>query len=256
MKYYFLVTYLPEIGRDDKRIKLRVEDLLEEQYYIAPRDRDQIELVLLARDMLLLERLMSGKDVDVPLTLYGKEFWREQMKAPREVPPFLEEFLQNATAEEFGPGHVDQLQGLYYDHVLEKVSSPLLRDYFCFEKDVRNILAAIRARKLGRPPSEHILADAEEPGELEEQLGRSNAEDFGLGQQLPWVERLVQASDPMALEDGVEQVFWDYLEEKTTQVYFDFDLVLAYLLKLQLLEKRLALSDFEGMELVRQLEGF
>mgnify|MGYP001824229270 CR=1 FL=1 len=53
---------------------------------------------------------------------------------------------------------------------------------------------------------------------------------------------------------AVEQITWDYLEEKTQQSYFEFDVVLAYLLKLQLLEKRLTMSEAEGMEIVRQLE--
>ncbi len=88
-----------------------------------------------------------------------------------------------------------------------------------------------------------------------EQLGRASAEDFGLGQEIPWIERLVEARDPLQLEDTIEQILWDYLDEQTTQVYFDFEVILAYLLKLQLLEKRLALSEERGMEIVRHLEG-
>ena len=59
----------------------------------------------------------------------------------------------------------------------------------------------------------------------------------------------------LQLEDTIEQILWDYLDEQTTQVYFDFEVILAYLLKLQLLEKRLALSEERGMEIVRHLEG-
>jgi len=252
MKYYFLVTYLPDIQRDDKKIKFRFADLLGEKYYIEPDDWREIELLLLARDIFLLEKLLSGKDADVEHTLYDKEFWKEQIKAPKEVPVFLEEFLQrHAEERSFGPEQVNRLHEIYFDHVIRSTANPFLRDYFEFEKLLRNTLAAIRARRKGLPPSDHILG----AGEIVEQLGRSSAEDFGLGQEIPWIERLAEMKDPLQMEDALEQILWDYIDEQTTQVYFDFEVILAYLLKLQLLERRLALSEEQGMEIVRHLEG-
>jgi len=252
MKYYFLVTYLPEIQRDDKKIKLRFADLLAEREYMAPEDWRQIELVLLAGDFLLLEKLLGGKDADVAYSIYDKEFWKEQVKAPKEVPDYLEAFLQTIAEEKsFGPEEVNQLLQIYYDHAILTASNPFLKEYLAFEKLLRNVLAAIRARRKGLPPSDHVLGE----GEIVEQLGRASAEDFGLGQEIPWIERLVEARDPLQLEDTIEQILWDYLDEQTTQVYFDFEVILAYLLKLQLLEKRLALSEERGMEIVRHLEG-
>jgi hypothetical protein len=252
MKYYFLVTYLPEIQRDDKKVKLRFADLLAEREYMAPEDWRQIELVLLAGDFLYLEKLLSGKDADVEHSIYEKEFWKEQVKAPKEVPDYLEEFLQTIAEEKsFGPDEVNQLHQIYYDHAIQAASNPFLKEYLAFEMLLRNVLAAIRARRKGLPPADHVLGE----GEIVEQLGRASAEDFGLGQEIPWIERLVEARDPLQLEDTIEQILWDYLDEQTTQVYFDFEVILAYFLKLQLLEKRLALSEERGMEIVRHLEG-
>ncbi len=249
MKYYFLVTYLPEIHRDDKKIKLRFGDLLEEKDYIASGDWQQIELLLLARDIFLIERLLNDKDIDVEYTLYDKEFWREQIKAPKEVPAFLEEFLQSVATDGFDTKKTDTLYDVYYSYAIEKATNPLLRDYFEFEKNLRNIIAAVRARKQALSPSDYIIGK----GEIAEQLGQSNAENFGLGQDLPWLDQLLEAKEPLQLEDTVERLLWEYLDERTTQIYFDFDLLLAYLLKLQLLEKRLALSEDQGMKIVRQL---
>lgn len=252
MKYYFLVTYLPEIQRDDKKIKVSVADLLAERDNMAPEDWRQIELVLLARDFLLLEKLLGGKDPEVAYTLYDKEFWKEQIKAPKEVPDFLEGFLQTVVEERaFGPEEVNQLHAIYYDYVKGATPNLFLKEYLAFEKLLRNVLAAIRARRKGIPPADHVLGE----GEIVEQLERSSAEDFGLGQDFPWIERLAEARDPLQLEDTIEQILWDYLDEQITQVYFDFEVILAYLLKLQLLEKRLALSEERGMEIVRHLEG-
>lgn len=252
MKYYFLVTYLPEIHRDDRKLKLRFGDLLAEREHMAASDWREIELLLLAGDVFLVEQLLAGKDPEIEHSLYGKEFWKEQVRAPREVPPFLEEFLKTVASEEtFGPAEANALYGLFYDHVRREASTALLRDHFQFEQDLRNVLAAVRARRRDLAPADHLVGS----GELVEQLGSSSAEDFGLGQDLPWIERLLDEQDPLRLEDAVEQALWDHLEERAQQKTFEFDVVLAYLLKLQLLEKRLALSEERGMEIVRELEG-
>jgi hypothetical protein len=252
MKYYFLVTYLPEIHRDDRKLKLRFGDLLAEREHIDASDWREIELLLLGGDIFLLEQLLAGKDPEVEHTFFGKEFWKEQVRAPKEAPPFLEEFLKSVVSEEaFGPAEVNELYGLFYDHVRREASTSLLRDYFQFEKDLRNVLVAVRARRQDLSPADHLVGS----GELVEQLGGSNADDFGLGQDLPWIESLLDVQDPLQLEDTVEQVLWDHLEERIQQKNFEFDVVLAYLLKLQLLEKRLALSEERGMEIVRELEG-
>ena len=65
MKYYFLIAYLPEIQVDDKKIKYRLADLLDEKFHISENDWRDMELVLLAGDMLQIERLLFDKDTDI-----------------------------------------------------------------------------------------------------------------------------------------------------------------------------------------------
>ncbi|MBN2172339.1 MAG: DUF2764 family protein [Candidatus Krumholzibacteriota bacterium] len=252
MKYYFLVTLLPDIRRDDRKIALRFADLIDEKRFIAPDDWREVERLLLARDILLLEKLLSGKDPDVEPTLHDKAFWQEQIRAPREGPEFLQEFLRrHAEERSFGPEAVDRLWEGYYDHVVRSTDSPLLRDYFQFEKLLRNVLAAVRARRRGLAPSDHVLGE----DEVAERLGRSGAEDFGLGREFPWIERLAETKDPLELVDAVEGILWDHLDERIRRYTFEFEVVLAHLLKLRLLEKRLALSEERGMEIVSNLEA-
>lgn len=252
MKYYFLVSFLPEIRRDDRKVKFGFRDFLEERNQIADSDWHEVELLLLGRDVFLLEGLLRGKARSVDHTLYGEEFWREQLKAPKEVAEPFAEFLESVAGRPFGPAETDRLYGLYYDYVLANTSSRLLREYFQFERDFRNIVAALRARRRGLPPSEHLVGE----GDVVEALGKSSAEDFGLGKDFSWIERLVHAADPQVFEDLREQILWDYLEDRIEAEDFAFDVVLSYVLRLDLLERRLALSAERGMEIVRKLEEF
>lgn len=251
MKYYFLATYLPEVHRDDKKLRYDLGDLLEDRGQMAPADRREIDLVLLGRDVILIEQILAGREPSVAYCLHDGDFWRDQIKSPQAGPEFLREYLASLVPGQFGPREVDRLYAAYYEYVLAVSKNDFLRRYIAFERDLRNVLAAARARKLGLPVAEQLVGASD----IVEILGRSNAEDFGLGREFPWLEKMQAASEPWEMQDLVEQVLWSYLTDNTGQDPFAFSAILAYLLKLQLLERRLGMSEQAGMDLVRNLEG-
>lgn len=250
MKYYFLVSYLPEIHRDDKKLKYRLADLLGEKSNIAPKDWEDVELILLKGDILQIERLLSGKEMEVEFTIYGREFWKDQVKSPKDVPEWLGEFFESVASEGFSPRNLDRLYQAYFYFAVQKASNPFLRAYLTFERDLRNILTAVRARRKGLPPSEHLVGE----GDLEDVLGRSSAEDFGLSEDYHWIDWILEAKTPENIEDTVQRIVWETVEEMIEPNQFEFDVVLAYLLKLQLLERALGLSEEQGLDIVRRLE--
>ncbi|NCO59229.1 MAG: hypothetical protein COZ70_12725 [Deltaproteobacteria bacterium CG_4_8_14_3_um_filter_51_11] len=250
MKYYFLVSYLPEILRDDKKLKVRLSDLLSEKYLFTEKDFAEIELLLLAGDLLQIERLLSGKEVDVEYCLYGKEFWREQLKSPKEVPEFMREAFEVFLSEGLTPRNLEQLFEAYYSYAIEKTSSTLMRNFLSFERDLRNVIAAVRAKRKGLPPSDYTVGE----NDLVDLLNRSTADDFGLSSEYPWIEKLIAALEPGDTEDAIQAIVWETLDEITEHLDFDFDVVLAYLLKLQIVERNLAMSEERGMDIVRQME--
>ncbi len=251
MKYYFLVSFLPDIQMDDRKIRIRLSDLIDEKYQFTERDWAEIELILLEGDLLQIERLWSDKEVEVEYSLYGRDFWKEQIRSPREIPEFLEETFEVYIAEGPSPGLVERMYNAYYNYATEHNSaSPFLRAYLHLEKDLRNIIAALRARRKGLLPSDHILGE----DELVEILSRSTSEDFGLVSEYPWIERLIRARGPLEVEETAQEIIWNTIDQMTGHMDFQFDAVLAYLLKLYILERNLALSEERGMEIVRQLE--
>jgi hypothetical protein len=250
MKYYFLASYLPEIHREDTKIKISFSDLLEERFHIPREDWEEIELLLLGRDILILDGLLSGKDTEVKDSVFGPEFWREQINAPGEqCPAFILGFLRDLDTQTFGIRESDRLRGAYFNHVISRTTNSFLRGYFIFQRDLYNILAARRARKKGVDPSEYLVGE----GDLVERLKTSQAEDFGLEEVYPWMESIKKADTPHQQQEAIERILWDYLDENTGPDIFHFNVILAYLLKLEILHKRLVLSEEEGMEKVRHL---
>ncbi|OQX22963.1 MAG: hypothetical protein BWK80_28415 [Desulfobacteraceae bacterium IS3] len=256
MKYYFLAGYLPELQRDDRKIKVRLTELLE---HIEAEDLQEVDLILLGQDVFIVEKLLSDKAVTAQHALFDAEFWKEQIKSPQEGPEFILNFLRESqdSSESFSPKSAERLYGAFYDHVLSETRNGLIRGYFGFERDLRNILAAVRARKKGLDPGEHLVAGviSSESDELTDTLCSSNAEDFGLGKDYPWVESLIAEAYPPKRQEMIEQILWNYLDENTGDDPFHFNSILSYLLKVQMLEKRLALSEEQGSAKVRKLEG-
>jgi hypothetical protein len=251
MKYYFLSSYLPEIHRDDIKIRVTLGELLEERFHVPERDWKEIELVLLGRDVFIIERLLSGRPVSMEHSLFGVEFWRDQIKSPKEGPDFFLEFLRSTDLSNFGPREIDKLYAAYFEHVFTTTTNDFIRAYFRFQQDLRNVVAALRARRKGLDPSEHVIGE----GEVVKVLSSSTAEDFGLSAQYPWVEDLIKAEAPHERRELIDRIRWDYLDENAGPDPFDFRVILTYLLKLEILHRQLALNEDAGMEKVRRLGG-
>ena len=251
MKYYFLASYLPEILRDDIKIRVSLGDLLEERFHIPEPDWKEIELVFLGRDVLVLEKLLSGKTVSISHSLFSVEFWQDQIKSAKEGPEFVLDFLRSTDLRSVGFKEIDRLYAGYFLHALGTTANEFVRDYFIFQQNLRNVVAALRARQKGLDPSEYLIGE----GEVVNILSSSTAEDFGLSLEFPWIESLIKAETPHERQAMVEQIQWDYLDEHAGPDPFDFRVILAYLLKLEILERQLALSEDKGMEIVRRLGG-
>jgi hypothetical protein len=250
MKYYFLVSYLPEINRDDKKLKYGSADLLGEKFHLDQPDWEDVELILLKGDLLQLERLLAGKEIDIEFTVYGREFWQDQIKSPQEVPEWLIDSFENLTSGGFSPQNLERLYQAYYDFAVRKANSPFLGAYLIFERDLRNMLSAVRARREGLPPSEHLVGE----GDLVELLGRSSGEDFGVSRDYPFIDRISGAKSPQDVEETVQQIMWETVDAMIEPKDFEFDVVLAYLVKLQILERNLALSQEQGLDILKRLE--
>lgn len=251
MKYYFLASYLPEIHRDDIKIRVTLGDLLEERFHIPESDWKEIELVLLGRDILVLEKLLSGKTVPIERTLFPMDFWRDQIKSPKEGPEFVLDFMRSADLQSIGFKEIDKLYASYFEYVLGATTNEFVREYFIFQQNLRNVLAALRARQKGLDPSEYLIGE----GEIVNILRASTAEDFGLALEFPWIESVIKAETPHERQEIMDQIQWDYLDEHAGPDPFDFRMILAYLLKLEILHRQLALSEEKGMEKVRRLGG-
>ena len=77
---------------------------------------------------------------------------------------------------------------------------------------------------------------------------RSTTPDFSLSAQLPWIERLVGLSrdNLVELEKSIDTLRWEMLNELTVFSYFAVETLLAFCIKLGMVERWQGLDESEG----------
>ncbi|MDR2125457.1 MAG: DUF2764 domain-containing protein [Prevotellaceae bacterium] len=143
------------------------------------------------------------------------------------------------------------LQTLFYDETL-KMKNRFIQQWFTFDRDLRNIQAAIIARRL------QIDASAYFVGQHAEILAKSTAADFSLSSEIDWMHRIVQIAeiqDACERELKIDLFRWEKIDEFSVYNYFDIDAVLSFMQKADIAERWLSLDRQKGKEMFKKLIG-
>ena len=142
-------------------------------------------------------------------------------------------------------------EAYYRDLAESKVS--FLKEWGAFDRNLRNIAAAIAAREAGRVVADVTVGD----GEIVEQLKRSTAADFGLRGELPYVDSVISAvSDEKNIvekERKIDAIRWAEAEAMTSFDFFTINFILSYLVKVNIVARWTLLSPEVGPEMLNRL---
>ena len=120
----------------------------------------------------------------------------------------------------------------------EKSRSPFIREFFRIDLGVRNAKVEYLNRTLGRPEGTDIVRPWEELPEFEQKAE---------------VDAILEGSDILARERGLDDFYWKAADTITVMEVFDLGVILAFVVKLKLVERWLRLDEATGRELFRKL---
>jgi len=136
----------------------------------------------------------------------------------------------------------------HFYRAVGRTRNPFIHNYFTFDKQLRNILAAFTARKDGVAISSVLVGN----DEITEALLHSKAADFGLKSRLDFAPKLfsiLEEENILEREHKLDRLRWDKANEACVFHYFDINVVLCFLLKVSILERWFALDRERGQEL-------
>ncbi len=127
-----------------------------------------------------------------------------------------------------------------------------IREYFSFDLNLRNAKVRYLNRQLGRPEDEDVISGKGGPQDedLDIDLYRFRPLEFEEEKQ---VQDALEQGDLLSREKDLDDITWARISSLETFHYFDLTAVLAYVAKLAIVNRWLALDEKKGRELFRQL---
>jgi len=281
-KYYYLVSGLPNISFDGSKLPFKTLEFQEELVnHISRADMRLLHILYLKVDnQNLLEQLQYS---DWELNSGGiitigeiHEFLSNmRIKCEREkegnyespvgsrmrenhIPPYFELFTNEyfESLEKDDPIVIpweDRLSSLYYQFAM-KCKNRFIASWFELNLNIQNIFTALTCRKFGLDRTKYIVGDTE----LSNMLRFSTERDFDIDDSFQYghsVLRIAEDADLLQREWKIDQLKWEWLDEQTFVKVFDIESVLAYMLKLEILERWARLDKATGENLFRQFVG-
>ena len=177
--------------------------------------------------------------------------WRQGDKSLEEYLDQVKELLSEKdqkTVRLIEDGFDKEKIGLeFYKEALSH-SSAFIREFFQFDLNVRNAKVRYLNQALGRDPLKDVLSmadpEAEEKGiEVEEPEFKEAAR----------LQAILEGKDILARERGIDDLYWDKIDEITLFDYLTFGKILGMVVKMMIIRRWLILDEEAGRAMFKRL---
>ena len=269
-KYYCLIAGLPDVSLDDTKLTYSVSEFKEElDSALSKRDSKLVRWIFLKYDNANLLSYLRNASVgefdsrgvfseeDIK---YICDLVKDEQKVPKamSVPAYFVEFikeyyarLEDSEAKEHHILWEDRLSSLYYNEAIACKNS-FLSSWFELNLNIGNVMTAQNCREYGLDKEAYIVGD----NRVAKKLRRPNARDFGIDDSFEYIAELMQIAedkDFFMRERRLDALRWNWLEETILYKTFDIVSVVAYLLRLGMIERWVGLNKVSGEKTFRSL---
>ena len=262
MNYYCLIAGLRDIDIEDNKLTFSVATFKEEVYpLLSADDKRLMNLFYTKFDNQNLLRYLKNKEA--PIDERGnitKEEIEQCLKPVEEDEPqskfslpyfntFVSEYNAAQQVDAVEPKWETRLIELYYQWAM-KCGNQMISKWFEFNLNLNNLLAAYTSRKY------KMELEVVGNNEIAEAIKTSNQRDFGLTgnfEGLDVFQRLSEEPDLFEREKKIDLLKWQWLDEQNVFKYFSIEVLFAYLIKLEIIERWVSLNHEQGEKIFREL---
>lgn len=260
--YYYIVASLPELSLEDGRLDYTIDNFRAEYYTeFSLKDRKLIDLLYLRIDNINVLKLLRDKDVQitkrgvysvVELTNYISDLKEGNTIDDNLFPLYLSNYITSySSMTDDVLLQENYLATLYYEYAMN-CGNAFVSSWFEFNLNINNILSALIARKYKWNVASYIVGNTM----VSEALRTSNARDFGLSAEIDIFEslnRISEVEDLAEREKKIDLMKWEWMEDASFFNYFTIERIFVFLLKLEMIERWIALDKEKGNVLFRKL---
>lgn len=254
--YHYLVAGLPDIILDQKKLSLSIAEFRDDlNIHLHPDDYRLVELLFLPADNYNLLNLISKSSEPFDESgKYTREQLEEEIREPSSLPGYMQNFINAYKSESplfEGLSWEDQLTWLYYDY-LKECSNKFLRDWFEFDLNLKNIIAGFNVRKFKLKGEKYYIGN----NHVVQSVRKSTLKDFGLSIEFEHMDKLVSIYENDNLQErerATDNLRWEFMDERNTFNYFTIEVLLAYIIKLQMVQRWLEMDYETGVAMFKKI---
>lgn len=258
-KYYFVASLLPElvIGHVPALGFFELKEIL--RVNLSEEDKKKVRHFLRLIDLENLRALWAHEPHDPRGNLTREELEKalenQEWSDEEPFPEYLIDFLDKYESKEERVRHFSLVMT---DFLVEgSLEEGFLGAYFAFERELRLVLTAFRAKKLGRNLDEELQYEDPYDPFIAELLAQKEAKTFEPPFDfLDLRERLEFNQDlPLELHLALSEYRFMRIVELSEGEFFSIDRILSYMARLLLVEKWLELDQQAGIKVIDTVEG-
>ncbi len=252
-RYYFLATALPPLS-----LKVMPEITFKEfrdyvSMNLTAKDLEKFLLLLEPIDLYNIKALWLGLPIDDRGTKTSKEL-EEALLVRDGLPEYVTDFLD---AYESVTDRLRYFPSLYAS-MYRQEGKRFLAKYYAFEREVRLVLTALRAKKAGRDILRELQFEDPQDPVIAQILAQKDAPDYTPPMEYEDLKAIFieNSSDPRKLSEAVLKYRFEKIGEWEENEHFTLDRILAYAARLLILESSFFLDQEKASMAVEELSKY
>lgn len=250
-RYYFVGTMLPSLSFDSPpEISLeQLEILLRDN--LTKRDYEKGLMLRHYYDILNLRAFWQEKEFD-PRGELNPYDMGEALINRACLPDYVFEFIEYYPKMEDRLHHFPLLLARFFQSA-GKIKDPFLHEYLNFERELRLVTTAFRAKKLGRDLSVEFQYEDPEEELIGQLLAEQESKVFEPPEKYKELKGIFEkwGDHPMALQKALDQYRFEKVEGLVDMAdTFSMERILAYLVQYMIVEKWFQLDKEKGIQIV------
>lgn len=250
-KYYFIGTLLPPLSFDTPpEINFaQLETLLHDN--LTRKDYERTVAIRQIFDILNLRSFWLGEELDPRGELTAIDF-EEALINRIGLPGYVYEFVDTHQSLADRIHHFPFLLAKFFQST-ENLKDPFLRQYMKFERELRLVMTAFRAKKLGRDLSVELQYEDPEEELIAQLLAQKDAKVYEPPEKYKELKILFEkyGDDPLALQKAIDVYRFETIESFVDMAdTFSIERILVYLAQLLIVEKWFEFDKAKGSQII------
>jgi Protein of unknown function (DUF2764) len=250
-QYYFVGTSLPSlsIGEKPEICWESLQYLLQDN--LLQGDLDQIGVLRRYFDILNVRAFLKSEKLDDFGNLERNAIEEALLGVPGYFPPYAMQFFEQHESRGDRLYYFPELIHAFYREEVQ-TSHGFLKEYLEFERKLRLVLTAYRAKQLGRDLTKELQFEDPDDEFIVQLLVQKDAKSFEMPEGFEDLKSVLEEkySSPLELHKALNEYRFNKLDELTELEVFSFDRILAYTARFFLAKKWMAMDKEQGLKIV------